>query len=443
MPECNSAVQRRTGVITDNDPLTANVRVPGLVREGSDAVFKVSLAGGMGSRPVVVTYKLDGTATPGADYTGSDGTRTIEPENANQEDRTITIPTVADQEVGETLVVRLTGVSSDAGVVSLGTQEARTTFTAQNTVIISVDDASSVQEAANATAIFVVKLDLREGDMLAAPVMLRYETGPITASSADYTSLSDTLNIPAGSTEVSEPISVTIENDDFAENDETFRLSLSLVDPPDGVVLTTDTAMATITDDDALTVNVSTTYRDMNEGSHAVFEVELADGKTGTADVHVDYTVTGYEDPNDPDDDLAEQDDYTPKSGTVTIPADSRTATIEISAVADDVLEKTETVQLTLKDPETSRGQVSLGTSSATINIPDRGTVTVSVDGPRGTVTEGREAVFTVELSGKVSEPVMVNYEVTGAATGAASPLTIKAGETTGRITLRGDGQPR
>ena len=50
-------------------------------------------------------------------------------------------------------------------------------------------------------------------------------------------------------------------------------------------------------------------------------------------------------------------------------------------------------------------------------------------------MTEGGDAVFTVELSGKVSQDVMVAYEVDGTE-GEDSPLTIDPEKTTGTITV-------
>ena len=136
-------------------------------------------------------------------------------------------------------------------------------------------------------------------------------------------------------------------------------------------------------------------------------------------------------------DKAAEKEDYTPQRGILTIPAGSSTGTILISATQDDVLEKAETFEVTLKNPVTAKGSVSVsGTgSSAMSKIPAHGTVAVSVAGPSGSVEEGDEAVFTLVLSGKVSEAVMVNYAVDGVT--ASSPLTIDAEETRRTFTVQ------
>ena len=56
-----------TGTITDDDTLTASVTGPGVVKEGTTALFQVRLTGGTGSEDVVVKFAVSGTAEI-ADY---------------------------------------------------------------------------------------------------------------------------------------------------------------------------------------------------------------------------------------------------------------------------------------------------------------------------------------------------------------------------------------
>ena len=153
------------------------------------------------------------------------------------------------------------------------------------------------------------------------------------------------------------------------------------------------------------------------------------------ADAVILYTVGG---------DATSGDDYTPLSGTLTIPEDSQTGDIVISALADSVLDNGETVVVTLGTPTTTVGVVRLGSPSvATANIVDSGTVTVSVDVE--TVEEGESIEFMVTLSGSVAEPVTVGYRTEdGTAMArddyyavANGSLEIRAGETTGTFTVR------
>ena len=269
-----------TAEIRDNDVLKASVEGPKRVREGMPAPYTVTLAGGAGSEPVVVNYTVGGSATAGTDYTAPAGTLTIA---ADAVMKTIEIPTFADQELGETLVVTLTGVSTEAGETMLGTErEVATELVAADAAIISVAD---VKKPESMDADFVVKLS----GTLSDRVKLRYETAYGTASAADFTAKSDTLTIPVDAEDgYTTTITVPVEDDFLTENAETFTLNLSLEDSPDDVLLDRTTAKAEITDDNDLTVSVASQQENVVEGNEATFIVTLAGG-TSTADVTVKY----------------------------------------------------------------------------------------------------------------------------------------------------------
>ena len=104
--------------------------------DGSTAsvVYTVTLTGGIGSENVVFDYTVTGTATAGAsaDYTDpGSGKLTILATTApaDRDTGTITITVNGDtvQETSETLVVTLTKVSTDAGVVTIGSPNVATT----------------------------------------------------------------------------------------------------------------------------------------------------------------------------------------------------------------------------------------------------------------------------------------------------------------------------
>ena len=205
------------------------------------------------------------------------------------------------------------------------------------------------------SAIFVVSVS-GEGTGTAK---LRYETAPGTATADDFTAASDTRDIDIGASPTNALITVAITNDSRAEGEETFTLNLSLENPPDDVVLAATSAKATISDDtgptgDDLRVSVASEEGSVEEGSDANFPVTLTG--TSTADVVVKYAVAGI----DPDDTgpkvAAGKEDYEVPGDSVTIPAGTNSATITIPIVADDLLERNETLQVTLMTPTTSKG---------------------------------------------------------------------------------------
>jgi hypothetical protein len=165
------------------------------------------------------------------------------------------------------------------------------------------------------------------------------------------------------------------------------------------------------------------------EGEPATFEVDL--GGTSNENIMIEYTVGGTDDDADND---VEKEDYTAPSGKLTIRAGASTGTIVIRTEDDDLLEPAEALQVTL-DTASPSTVIEAPSDDAMTTIRDSGrAVTVSVAGPRGEVIEGREAVFTVTLSGKVSKDVPVRYAVDG--TAVTDPLTIEADDTTGTITI-------
>ena len=433
-----------TGTIIDDDALTATVTGSAQGRQGSPASFIVSLAGGSGSTDVIVTYAVGGTAAEGTDYVAPSGILTIRAADPAVSTGTIEIETGADGDPDETLVLRLTGVSTEKGVVALGApREATTTLATEDTVIVKVADADATESAGSAS--FGVTLDFRRAtDTLSAPVKLRYTTADGSATRADYTATTGTLTIPATSGEsYAGTISVPVEDDNLAENAEAFTLSLSLVNPPDDVLLDRSTAKAEIAVDDAdeLIAKVSAPAS-FDEGEDAVVDVELT-GATSTAAVVVRYEVTGGAEKNV---------DYQAPSGSLTLPAGASRGSIVIPTTADDVFEITddETIVVTLQDTtSTAAGEVEVSTvaseNPASFKLAET-SQNVMVSVADRTVTEGEQALFPVTLSGKVFDDVTVNYTITDVTTtgsgdgadytSAATAITIKAGATTGTITV-------
>ena len=286
------------------------------VLEGAPATFTVSLAGGTGSQaPVTVKYTVSGEVTPAKDYGAPTGQLTTDCDSTTchwtltipMETTTgnIVIPIVRDQddqnddvdllEGGETLTLTLTEVSTDAGVVRLGTpSEATTTvrdYGSTVTVSVNVDDPDTntrdivepVPEGNAAT--FTVSLS----GLVSQDLVVDYATANGTATAVDYRAQAGTLTIPAEQQEGT--ITVDTLDDTVAETSETFTVTLMLSDQPDNVVLGKAAATAMIGDNDQLEVGILGP-RYVAEGSAATYTVRLTSG-TGSEDIVVDYTVRG------------------------------------------------------------------------------------------------------------------------------------------------------
>ena len=419
-----------TATIRDDDPLTVNLSGPKSVEDGDPLKFTVELTGGTGSAVIRVTYQ-EGTNT---------GTATI---IAGSPSDDIIAASTSDR-AGETAVVNLTNVSTGAGTVRRGTSSASTRITHADIVIVSVADPAAVFEGDDID--FTVS---RSTGTFTGDVVVRYATATGTAGSADFKALSDTLTISGSDDDddvTVETKTVETKEDTRAENSETFGLTLWLVSPGDGSVeLGDDRATATINDDDPLQAAVTRLQTTVLEGSDATFEVALTTGGasgSGSSAVVVSYSVVAT---------VATTADYTEPSGKLTIRAGQSTGTIVIKTTSDNVLEsdtalgldaETLAVQLELDGATTSAGTViAQGTSLATTIRDSDGTVVVSV-ADAAPVDEGQAAVFTVSLSGKVSQAVEVTASTTpSAGDDFADPqpatLFIDAGETTGTFTVQ------
>ena len=433
------------------DVLTATVTGPVTVPEGSPAIFSVTLTGGTGSEKVVVDYTVTGTATKDVDYTPpADATLEFFADGDDMLTKTLTITTEVDRvaDVGETLVVTLTRVTTLKGTVALGEpKQATTTIEDQGTATVTVsvneavnedEEVDEDDEGASKSAEFTITL---EGlDFPAdANVTVSYSTvnGSATADT-DYAAAEGSVTVNRDSRTAT--VTVATVPDTLAEGPETFMVTLSDAGLPDGVTLGIATATVTITDDDTPTVSVVGPDR-VPEGSEAIFTVKLAGG-TGSSPIVVYYILGGD----------ATRADYEPPSGSLTIPAGEAMQTLVIPTLADDVVDWDETLEVMLTRASTTTGTVTISDvvkdrvpeAAATAKIADSGIVTVSVADV--TVSEEDPAVFTVTLSGEVSEDVSVRYvtDETGNATAgtdydaiaADGTLTIVAGDTTGTFTV-------
>ena len=345
------------------------------------------------------------------------------------------------------MIVSLVAVATKAGTVDRATAQrsVTTTIASAETVTVSLAAGSTaVQEGTPAT--FTVTLSGTTANAVTVP----YETTP--SPSADYKPVTNAmLTIAAGVT--TGAITVDTVEDDFAEATDTFTVTLTLSDPPaDNIALGTETATQTIRDDDPLTVSVTTRDTTVLEGGTATFTVTLAGGR-GSANIDVKYIVSGTAEPRTdyPDADLVCDPITSTCSGTLTMPANQTTGTDKTATIAipivqeadvDAALEGPETLTVTLAEVNTTAGTVELGTpreATTTIGASDR-TVNVSVavdDADTGTqdvdpVAEGDAATFTVSLTGKVSEDLVVGYAT---AHGTATATDYQA-QTRGTLTI-------
>ena len=405
-----------TGTITDNDPINVTVEGPDRVVAAGSADYRFRLTGGTTANDtaaITVAYSTNGTPPS--------GTATI----ATSQSVSSPVSSVTAGASGS-LVVRVTEVTTDAGRVASGVGRTKSTqIRPATTTLVSIADSANVDEGGNAS--FEVS---SSGATASGTVTVSFQVSAGSASASDFRTPNErtlTLDTNGDGT-----ITVPIENDDVAEGAETFRVTLSSPRSTvntDRVELGTTSAMATINPSDALTAEVRSQNTTVLEGESATFVVDL--GGTSSSSVEIDYTVAGSGDP------AADEDDFSPAKGKLTIPAGRSTGTIQVEALDDDILEPAETLQVTLTGAAPANVvTVDASNNTATTTIGANGsTVTASLATTAVTVTEGGKASFPVELSGKVAQDLTFTYTLAPVAgtdytTATPQEVEIKEGET-------------
>ena len=391
--------------ITAAGSATVSISGGGIVNEGENATFTVTLSGSPGAAVVVDYATVAGTATAGSDFTARSGTLTFAA-NTTDLSQTFDVPVIDDPQVegSETFTATLSANSSNPLPTgfTLGTTSAQVAIAAAGSATVSISGGGNVNEGADAT--FTVTLS----DSPGAAVLVAYATvaGTATAGS-DFTATNGTLTFAADTTTLSQTFDVPVLDDAQVEGSETFTATLSASSLPTGFSLGTTSAQAAITAAGSATVSISGGGT-VNEGDDATFTVTLS-ASPGAA-VVVDYaTAVG----------TAGTSDFMETSGTLTFAAgatgDALSQTFDVPVLTDAQVEGSESFTATLSANSNNALPTgfSLGTATATATITAAGSATVSISGG-GNVAEGANATFTVTLSASPGSAVLVDYAAAG-----------------------------
>ena len=376
---------------------------------------------------IQVDYVVTGTATgSGTDYTLDNGTVTI---SAGATSAVITINNIVDDsldETNETIVITLLNpTNADLGADIVHTL---TINDDDSPPVIDFNLTSSSGDEATTSKTITVNLSTASSK----DVTVNYAvSGTATGSGSDYVLADGTLTINAGTTSGSIIID-SIADDSLDEPNETIIITLS---NPNNATLGSDSVHTyTINDNDIgpeVDFNITS-----SSGAESISSVGLTVdlSEVSGQNVTVDYTVTGTA--------TGSGTDYTLTDGTLTINAGETSGTITISNIVDDsITEINETVIVTLSNPINA----NLGIDSVyTYTIADNDNPIVEFNTISSNGAESvSSAAITVDLSGAFSQTVMVNYTVTGTATGSGidytlsdGTLTIDAGEIAGVISI-------
>jgi len=212
----------------------------------------------------------------------------------------------------------------------------------------------------------------------------------------DYDGRSQTVSWGALETGA-KTVDVPIVADSLHEGDETFTVTVT----SSSETVTTSPQTATITDDDpapTMSVGPASVNEGTGTGGTLTFPVTLSAVSGLPAKAHYN-TSSGT---------AKSGDDFAPTSGDLTIPAGSRTGSISVPVVGDNLAEDDETLTITLS----ALNQASPGTLAATGTIQDDDFPAISIapvtqaEGNSGTTVFS----FPVTLSNPSTKTVTVGY---------------------------------
>ncbi|MFB2968121.1 Calx-beta domain-containing protein [Aerosakkonema sp. BLCC-F183] len=281
---------------------------------------------------------------------------------------------------------------------------------------------------------------------------VNYVISGIAINGTDYQTLSGSVIIPSGANSATIPV-VAID-DTLVESDETVIATLTTGTGYDVAASPKNTATVTILDDDALTQTTVNIFASDPLASDATppDPGQFTIARTGdlTQPLTVNYSVS-------PLSTATNNTDYksTPTLSTsITIPAGSDRAIIDINPISDSAIEGNETITLFLGGGT----DYTVGpANSATVIISDPPTAakpTVFVTAPNPTTVEASGKTSTFQFArtgGDINQSVKINYVITGTATPntdysstfSGNSITIAAGKTVSdpvSITAQGDG---
>ena len=274
----------------------------------------------------------------------------------------------------ETVTVTLTG--TDNPNIGLGFTTSETLTITDNDagdVVITANDASAAEPGDNGQ--FTVTMS----NPSSTDTTVNFNVAGSATEGADYSNIGTSVLIPANYTTMT--IDVVVIDDSLIEGAEAVTLTLTGTSNGSIGLGTTISDTVTIADDDATTVSISATDASAAEPSdNGFFTVSLGAGLTSTTDTVIDMTVTGT---------ATNGTDYAAIGTSVTIPAGSNSATIDVTVTNDTVVEGNETVVVTLDSMSSGTSGITIGgTNSATVTIADNdATLTLNVVSPFGVST--------------------------------------------------------
>lgn len=283
----------------------------------------------------------DGSATVADnDYSSASGSETIA---TGATSATIVVPVTGDTngEPDESFTLTLNNFGGEVEVVD---DSATGTLLEDDRTRISVSDAAAIVEgnSGSSNLVFTVSLDQAAG----ADLQLTAQTadGTATLADGDYTSVNTPLTISSGSD--SATVAVPVNGDTKVEGEETLSLNLSLAAPASWAYLADAQGSGNITDDDQAVLGIDDpSLLEQDSGEQPLtFTVSLT--PAAEVDLTLDYATADASSGSRAHAGF----DYTPTSGSLTIPAGQASASVQVMVKGDAAVEPDDVFLLQLSN---------------------------------------------------------------------------------------------
>ena len=411
-----------TGTINDADTTTLTVGDVTLAENGGSMLFTVTSSNAVQGNFSVNYATSNGTAVAGTNYTLSKGTLNFAGTAAGQA-QTFTVPVNSDGVVTGDLNF-LVSLSKPANALGIPVARFDVTDTATGTITntdattLTISSPAAVTEGSNVAFVLTLSSPL---DVATTVTVSTGNLAPTT--DADHAVLTNfVVVIPAGATTAS--VSVATIDDAIVEPTEQFTLTIVSATAPARTVTVgaPATGTATITDNDSTTLTLSASAASTAEGAAITYTVTSSNAVQGGFSVAVSATPSG----------TATAADITLSVATLTFAGKAgEPQTFTVSAVADGIVEPTETFSVALGTVTPAQaipaGNFVAAGSPITGTINDADTTTLTV----GDVTlaeNGGSMLFTVTSSNAVQGNFSVNYATSNGTAVAGTNYTLSKG---------------
>ncbi|MBD2693563.1 beta strand repeat-containing protein [Anabaena catenula] len=365
------------GIIKNDDLSLPSVTVTPIYTQANESgvpgIFQLNRTGST-TKSLNINYSLSGTATNGTDYSSLTGTATFA---AGNNTAIIFVTPTEDifYEGNETAILNLlTGTgytvgASNSSTITIADNESQPQLTIND---VTLTEGNSGTKTANFAVTF--------SNPSTKTITVAYQTSNISATAgSDYVAKTGTITFNPG--ETSKTVSVVINGDTVVEADETFKVTLNT---PVNATIADGEGIGTITNDEVPTLAVNNVTVVEGLDSNAIVTFTLSSLLSQA--VSVNYTTTAGT--------AAANSDYTAVSGTLTIPANTASATVSIPIINNTTNEVNETFNLVLSNPV----GVALSNTKSIITITDTLQSSTTVTLPAG--VENLQLIGTAAING-------------------------------------------